>query len=218
MEIDVYADVVCPWCYVGEKRLEKALRDRPNLDVEMRWRPFQLRPEMPAGGLPWRPFALEKFGGEENMRRAFAHVVAAGEPDGVRFDFDRVASAPNTVDAHRLILHARERGREWQMADALFRGYFAEGRDLNDARDLATMAAGIGLDAEEVRTFLGGDASTRDVREGQREAAELGIGGVPFYVVDGRYAVSGGQPAEVWLRTLDVIEAERVSQSVSRKD
>ena len=211
MRIDVYADVVCPWCYVGERRLEGALRARPDLEVERRWRPFQLRPEMPEGGLPWRTFALEKFGGEENMERAFAHVAAAGEPDGARFDFDRVASAPNTVDAHRLILHAQERGKQWQMADALFRGYFVEGRDLNDANDLAAMAHGAGLAPDEARTFLGGDAGVEDVRESQRTAAELGIEGVPFYVIDGRYAVSGGQPAEVWLRTLDAIEAERVS-------
>lgn len=211
MKVDVYADVVCPWCYVGEKRLENALRNRPDLDVERRWRPFQLRPEMPAGGLPWREFALEKFGGEEGMKRAFAHVAVAGEPDGVRFDFDRVASAPNTVDAHRLILHARERGREWRMADALFRGYFAEGRNLNDAGDLTTMAAGAGLDPEEIRTFLADEAGTQAIRESQQAAVELGIGGVPFYVIDERYAVSGGQPTEVWLRMLDTIEAERVS-------
>ncbi len=165
---------------------------------------------MPSGGVPWRPFALEKFGGEEGMRRAFANVAAAGEPDGARFDFDRVASVPNTVDAHRLILHAAERGREWQMADALFRGYFVSGRDLNDADDLTMMAAEAGLDPEEARGFLGGEAGTQDVRESQRAAEELGIGGVPCYVVDERYAVSGGQPAEVWLRTLDAIEAERV--------
>lgn len=211
MKIDVYADVVCPWCYVGEKSLEKVLRDRPDLDVERRWRPFQLRPEMPAGGLPWREFALEKFGGEESMGRAFAHVAAAGEPDGAHFDFDRIASAPNTVDAHRLILHAGERGREWQMSDALFRGYFSEGRDLNEANDLTMMAAGAGLDREEIRTFLAGKDGARDVWESQQAAAKLGIGGVPFYVIDGRYAVSGGQPAPVWLRTLDAIEAERVS-------
>jgi hypothetical protein len=98
-----------------------------------------MRPEMPAGGVPWRPFALEKLGGEEGMRRAFAHVTEAGRPDGVRFDFDLVASAPNTVDAHRLILHVAGRGKEWPMADALFRGYFAEGRDLNDAEALTRM-------------------------------------------------------------------------------
>ena len=212
MKIDVYADVVCPWCYVGEKRLEKALRERPGLDVERRWRPFQLRPEMsPAGGVPWRLFALEKFGGEEGMRRAFAHVAAAGEPDGARFDFDRVASAPNTVDAHRLVLHAAERGREWPMADALFRGYFAEGRDLNDPDDLTAMAAEAGLDADDARASLAGDSGTQDVWESQQVAAGLGIGGIPFYVIDGRYAVSGGQPAEAWLRTLDAVEAERLS-------
>ncbi len=211
MKIDVYADVVCPWCYLGEKRLEKALRERPDLEVERRWRPFQLRPEMPAGGVPWRPFALEKFGGEEGMRRAFAHVAAAGEPDGVRFDFERVASAPNTVDAHRLILYAAERGREWHTADALFRGYFAGGKDLNDPEDLAAIAVDAGLDADEARAFLAGDSRMQDVWESQRAAAGLGIGGVPFYVIDGRYAVSGGQPAEVWLRTLDAVEAERVS-------
>ena len=201
--------MVCPWCYVGERRLEKAPRERPDLEVERRWRPFQLRQEMPAGGVPWRPFALEKFGGEEGMRRAFAHVAAAGEPDGARFDFDRVASAPNTVDAHRLILHAAERGREWPMVDRLFRGYFAGGLDLNDPDHLATMAADAGLGADEARASLAGDSGTRGVWESQRTAAEIGIGGVPFYVIDGRYAVSGGQPAEVWLRTLDAVEAER---------
>ena len=201
--------MVCPWCYVGEKRLEKALRERPDLEVERRWRPFQLRPEMPAGGVPWRPFALEKFGGEEGMRRAFSHVAAAGEPDGARFDFERIASAPNTVDAHRLILHAAERGREWPMADRLFRGYFTGGLDLNDPDHLATLAAGVGLDADEARASLAGESGTQGVWESQRTAAELGIGGVPFYVIDGRYTVSGGQPAEVWLRTLDAVEAER---------
>ncbi len=196
---------------MGEKRLEKAVRERPELIVGRRWRPFQLRPEIPTGGVPWRPFALEKFGGEEGMRRAFAHVAEAGRPDGTRFDFDRVASAPNTVDAHRLILHAAERGKEWPVADALFRGYFAEGRDLNDSEDLTARAADAGLDPDDTCAFLAGDSGTQDVWESQQVAAGLGIGGVPFYVIDDRYAVSGGQPAEVWLRTLDAIEAERTS-------
>lgn len=211
MKIDVYADVVCPWCYVGEKRLEKALAGRPDLDVERRWRPFQLRPEMPRNGLPWRAFALDKFGGEENMKRAFANVAAAGEPAGARFDFDRVASAPNTVDAHRLILYAADRGKEWEMADALFRGYFAGGRDLSDAQDLAAMAVETGLDPGDVGAFLSGGVGVGGVWESQQTAARLGITGVPFYIIENRYAVSGGQPAEVWLRTFDAIESERVS-------
>ena len=211
MLIDVYADVVCPWCYVGEKRLEKALGERPNLEAEVRWRPFQLRPEMPARGLPWHEFAVEKFGDEAHMRAAFGHVAAAGAPDGVSFDSDRIASAPNTVDAHRLILFARKRGLEWRAADALFEAYFAGGKDLNDHDDLAELAAGVGLDEAEVRAHLAGDERTREVWESQEEAARLGIAGVPFYVFDGRYGLSGAQPVEVFLRVLDGTRAERAS-------
>ncbi|HZF57238.1 MAG TPA: DsbA family protein [Rubrobacter sp.] len=105
---------------MGERRLERALRERPDLEARVRWRSFQLQPGMPEGGLPWSEFTRQKFGGEESGRVAFAHVAAAGEPDGVRFDFDRVASAPNTVDAHRLILFAAGHVREWEAADALF--------------------------------------------------------------------------------------------------
>ena len=203
MIIDVYSDVVCPWCYVGEKRLEGALRERPDLDVDVRWRPFQLRPEMPAGGLPWRQFAVEKFGGERNMRAAFDHVAAAGEPDGARFDFGRIASAPNTVDAHRVILHAREQGLQLPVADALFEAYFAGGADLNDRERLARIAASAGLDAEAVGDYLAGDAGTAEVWASQDEAGNLGVSGVPFYVFDGRYALSGAQPVAIFGRALD---------------
>ena len=177
---------------MGEKRLEKALQERPELAVERRWRPFQLQPEMPAGGVPWRPFALEKFGGEEGMRQAFAHVTEAGRPDGVRFDFDRVASAPNTVNAHHLILHAAERGKEWPLADALFRVVEVAALGEVDPEALTAMAADAGLDPDDTRALLAGDSGTQEIRESQQVAAGLGIGGVPFYVVDDRYAVSGG--------------------------
>ena len=211
MNVDVYSDVVCPWCYVGEKRLERAMRDRPDLGVSVRWRPFQLRPEMPAGGLPWRTFAVEKFGGEENMRAAFAHVAAAGEPDGARFDFDRVASAPNTVDAHRLILRAGDHDRQWPVANALFEAYFAGGADLNDREQLAEIAGTVGLDADDVHDYLAGDDGTEEVWAGQEEAGALGVSGVPFYVFDRRYALAGAQPVEVFRRALDAAAAGRVS-------
>ena len=211
MQVDVYADVVCPWCYVGERRLGSALKRRPDLDVELSWRPFQLRPEMPAEGLPWREFALEKFGGAENMSRAFDHVVAAGEPDGIRFDFDRVASAPNTVDAHRLILFAQGHGLAWPVAEALFAAYFAGGADLNDRDQLANVAAGAGLDAGDVRGYLSGGDGTAEVWAGQQEAAGLGITGVPFYVFDGRYALSGAQPVGVFANALEAVSAGRAS-------
>ena len=203
MLIDVYSDVVCPWCYIGEKRLKRALRERPGLEAEVHWRPFQLQPGMPEGGLPWSEFVRRKFGGVASARAAFEHVVAAGEPDGVRFDFDRVASAPNTVDAHRLILFAAERGLRWETADALFRAYFTEGKDLNDHEQLLELATGVGLDAGEVRGYLDGAGGVDEVLASQEEAGRLGIAGVPFYVFDGRYALSGAQPVEVFLRAID---------------
>ncbi len=206
MRIDVYADVVCPWCYIGEKRLEEARASRPDVEVERSWKPFQLRPEMPAGGSPWRAFAIEKFGGEERMRAAFAQVATAGAPQGILFDFDRVASAPNTVDAHRLILFAAERGRQWETVNALFRGYFSEGRDLNDPEDLCACAAEAGLGTQETLARLADDANVGEVWASQREAVRLGISSVPFYVIDGRYAISGGQPAETWVRAFDAVE------------
>lgn len=198
MVVEVYADVVCPWCYIGERRLRKALAGRP--DVEVRWRPFQLRPEMPAGGLPWREeFTQEKFGGEESARAAFKQVAAAGAPDGIRFDFGRVANAPNTVDAHRLILFAEKRGVVEQATEELFRAYFTEVKNLNDPDKLIGAISSIRLDAGEVRAYLESEANLQEVRASQEAAHGLGISGV----FDSRYAVSGAQPVEVFKRALD---------------
>lgn len=205
MIVDVYADVVCPWCYVGERRLEKALALRRGVEVERRWRPFQLQPGMPEDGMPWGVFARRKFGGERNARGAFARLAAVGEGDGIRFDFDRVASAPNTVDAHRLILLAGERDRaaQWKLVDALFEAYFSGGRNLNDREELARIAAGAGLDPDEVFRYLAKDAGKAEVRSSQEEAYGRGIQGVPFYVFDGGTTVSGARPVEAFVHALD---------------
>lgn len=209
MKIEVYSDIVCPWCYIGEKRLAQALTAHPDLAVERVWRPFQLRPEMPPQGQLWAAFAAEKFGGAARAAAMFAQVTEAGAPDGAVFRFDRVASAPNTTDAHRLVLLAREHGREWAMADALFAAYFAEGRDLNDRNTLVALAVGAGLDADAVNRHLDGDEGAMDVWESQQTAASYGIASVPTYVIDDRYAVVGAQPAPVFAQILaQIIAAE----------
>ncbi|MGB3682051.1 MAG: DsbA family oxidoreductase [Rubrobacteraceae bacterium] len=208
VRIDVYADVVCPWCYIGEKRLEKALVMRPDLVVTRRWRPFQLRSEMPAGGLPWPGFAREKFGGEANARAAFGQVAALGAEEGIHFDFGRVASAPNTVDAHRLILHADDYGLQWETTNSLFHAYFAEGANLNDPLDLTSAAGKAGLDTEEVRNFLSGSGLRDEVWQSQEKAGRIGVGGVPFYIFDGRHGLSGAQPVEVFVQALDALRAD----------
>ena len=209
LTVDVYADVVCPWCYIGERRLARAMAERPEIAVERHWRPFQLRPDTPAGGLPWAAFVREKFGGGARARAMFDHVAAAGAADGLTFDFDRVASAPNTVDAHRLILFAGERGRQWPVAEALFHGYFARGLDLNDHDQLAAAAAGAGLDPAEVRAHLATHDGVAEVYASQREARRLGVQGVPFFVFDNRIALSGAQPLEWFVRAIDAAVEER---------
>ena len=205
IHIDLYADIVCPWCAIGEARLERALAERPTLAVTRRWRPFQLRPEMPAGGLPWRDFAEEKFGGLRNAETAFAQVTQLAEAEGLTFDFTRVASAPNTVDAHRLALLAARSDRTWEAVHALFQGYFAEGRDLNRLDDLLAVAQEAGLEVEAARAALESDAYVPEVWESQQEAQRLGLSGVPFYVFNGTHGLSGAQPAETFRRVLDAL-------------
>jgi predicted DsbA family dithiol-disulfide isomerase len=183
--------------------LKRALDRRPELEVERRWRPFQLQPGMPEGGLPWKAFAERKFGGEARARAAYAQVAAAGAPDGARFDFDRVTSAPNTADAHRLVLFAGRHGRAWETADALFEAYFAGGADLNDLSQLAVIAASAGFEPAGVRGFLEGEELAAEVAASQREAYRRGVQGVPHYVLDGRLALSGAQPVEVFVEALD---------------
>ncbi len=205
MKIDVYADIACPWCYIGEKRLEQALSMRPDLKAELQWRPFQLRPEMPKEGVVWRDFEVQKFGGHEKAQQIFARVTSAGAEDGIDFRFDKIPVAPNTLDAHRLVLFAREQGREWEAVAALFAAHFTEGRNVGDLDTLVAIGEGIGLDSAAVRDYLQSDRNAEAVTESQEEAYSVGVQGVPFYVFDERYALSGAQPLETFLWALDEV-------------
>ena len=217
MVIDVYADIVCPWCYIGARRLGIALAQRPDLRVERRWRPFQLQPAMPRAGLTWSEFVESKFGGAARARAAFARVTAVGAAEGIEFDFQRIANAPNTRDAHRLVLFAVREGREWELADALFVAYFARGRDLGDHEQLAEVAASVGLSRAEVLAYLASDEGGAEVDASQQEAYQTGVTGVPFYVLDGRYALSGAQPVEVFLQALDLAREAPSGQVVQAR-
>jgi predicted DsbA family dithiol-disulfide isomerase len=203
LSIDVFADVVCPWCYIGDRRLERALAQRRGLAAVRRWRPFQLQPHMPRAGIPWPDFVRTKFGGPEQARPIFERVAAVGETVGARFDFKRIANAPNTVDAHRLILLAAERGDEWALVDRLFQAHFAEGCDIGDVETLAELATAVGLARDEARSYLTGRRNRDAVDASQRAADELGVTGVPFFVFAGRYGVSGAQPEELLTHVID---------------
>lgn len=203
MRIEVWADVVCPWCWIGETRLYRALQQRPEVQAEVVWRPFQLQPDLPPEGKPWDEVVRTKFGGPERARTMFQQVAAAGAYDGLRFDFDAIPAHPNTRDAHRLVLRAQEAGVGRQMAEALFAANFTEGRDIGKTGVLADVAAQVGLDRDRIARFLGGNELGRQVDESQAEAASLGITGVPYFVIDGKYAFSGAQALETFVSVLD---------------
>lgn len=203
MRIEVWADVVCPWCWIGETRLYRALQQRPDVQAEVVWRPFQLQPDLPAEGKPWDEVVRTKFGGPERAKAMFQQVAAAGAYDGLRFEFERIPSHPNTRDAHRLVLHAQDAGVGRQVAEALFAANFTEGRDIGKTGVLADVAAQVGLDRDRVARFLGGDELGRQVDESQAEAASLGITGVPYFVINDKYAFSGAQSLETFVSVLD---------------
>jgi predicted DsbA family dithiol-disulfide isomerase len=214
--IDVFSDVVCPWCYIGERRLERARAQRRGAPTTRRWRPFQLQPHMPREGIAWREFIRTKFGGPERARAIFDRVTGVGASVGAMFDFDRVASAPNTADAHRLILLAAEIGDEWPLVGRLFRAHFAEGRDIGDTDTLAELAESVGLNRAEARRCLASDRNGDAVAQSQRTAEELGITGVPFFVFGRRYAVSGAQPEDVLTRAIDLVSTDTLAGNQPR--
>jgi predicted DsbA family dithiol-disulfide isomerase len=201
--IDVFSDIACPWCWVGERRLRAALERRSDLEVELRWRPFQLRPDMPCPSRPWAEFVEEKFGGAGAAQPVFDHLTRLGRDVGLTFRFDRMSAAPNTAEAHRLIVRAAESGRSWDAADALFRAHFRDGKDVGDLATLREIGIGIGLSLAEIDDHLGSDDGADDVRESQELAARLGISGVPFYIFNERVGMSGAQQPDVILRAIE---------------
>lgn len=204
LQLDIYSDVVCPWCYVGKRRLERALgalsSDRA---VRVVWHPFQLNPDMPPSGLDRRAYRAAKFGSWEHSLALDAQVVAVGAREGIPFDHDRIGRTPNTLDAHRLIWLAGRAGRQDAVVEALFRGYFVEGLDVGDRRTLVGIAATAGLTADEVARSLDGDEGLVAVRDEEATARALGVTAVPFFVVDGAAGIAGAQPPATFLAAFE---------------
>ncbi|MEJ1936387.1 DsbA family oxidoreductase [Nostoc sp. NIES-2111] len=208
--IDVVSDVVCPWCFLGKRRLEQALAARPELPVLVRWRPFQLDPTIPPGGMARNEYITRKFGSSSRLADAHARVGAFGRDEGIDLGFGDNERSPNTPDAHRLIRHATEQGRGEEMVEALFSAYFEQGRDIGDHSVLAELAGSAGLDAATT-AWLETDEDAQAVRDEIRMAQELGVQGVPFFIVAGKYALSGAQSAEVIGQVIDKALAEQGS-------
>lgn len=210
LTVEVVVDLICPWCFLGVRRLLRAIRRRPDLVVELRWRPFLLNPDMPRGGMSRTEYVARKFGSEERGRRLYASIADLGAAEGVPFRFDRISRTPSSVDAHRLVRFATHvsPNAATSIVDALFVAHFAEGRDVGDPVTLIGLAAENGLDAHAVRQHLAGP-ETIDVVHGENlRWHRLGINGVPCFIFDGRLAIAGAQEPEIIERLLDVAAIE----------
>ena len=197
IRIDIVSDVICPWCFIGKRRLERALAAEAPGSIVVGWRPFQLNPDMPVEGMSRKDYLRAKFGTDDGGER-YKHVVAAGLEEGIPFAFERMQRTPNTVRAHRLIRFAERFGAADATVEALFVAYFAGARDVGDLDVLVDVAVSAGLDASEARRYLASDEDDALIRAEDKYARELGIQGVPCFVIERKYMVSGAQPAELF--------------------
>lgn len=208
VRLDILSDPICPWCYIGKTHLDHALSQAPSNPFEIQFHPFQLNPDMPREGMDRRAYLEAKFGGKEGAVRAYAPVVEHAQAAGLTIDFEAMQRTPNTLDAHRLIHWAGIEGKQLAAVDALFAAYFTEGRDIGAADTLADIADSIGMDASVVLRLLASDADRDDIARRDAEARQMGVSSVPTFIVDGKHAVPGAQPPELWTKVIAEIAAQ----------
>jgi predicted DsbA family dithiol-disulfide isomerase len=208
LQIDIVSDVVCPWCYIGKRRIENALALVPDVPVEIAWRPFFLNPWVPREGIERDAYLTTKFGSVEAYKNIAGRVVAAAAEEGLSYHPERVRRQPNTIDCHRLIHWADAAGKAGDVKQRLMELYFRDGGDLTDIDVLVQAAADCGLDADEIRRRLATDEDVALISAQAKDASDKGISGVPTFVFAQKYAVSGAQDAEKLARAIRQVSAE----------
>jgi predicted DsbA family dithiol-disulfide isomerase len=213
MRIDIFSDPICPWCYLGKRRFELALARRPHLETRISWRPFELNPDLPSDGVDRAWYLANRVSDPQAFAQAQKTLIGLGEAVGILFRFDLIERIPNTRRAHLMIAHAGRLGVQAAVKERLMHAYFEEGCDIGDVDELARLGAEVGLSEYETRSVfvlrLGHDALVA----AERHAASLGFNGVPTFVFDGQYTVSGAQETEVLLRVLDQVAGFAALQS-----
>jgi predicted DsbA family dithiol-disulfide isomerase len=198
LAVDVISDVICPWCYIGKRRLEKAAASFGG-PVKVRWLPFQLNPTMPKEGINRREYRTRKFGSWERSLELDAPVIDVGKEEGIDFAFDKIERTPNTLDAHRLIRPADKEGIQDAVVEALFRAYFTDGRDISNRQMLLDVVSEAGLDRGKAEAVLKGDGGLEAIREAEELSRRFRVEGVPFFIVNGEVTLSGAQRPEAFL-------------------
>ena len=196
ISVDVVSDVICPWCFLGKRRLDKAIGLIEDIKVEVNWRPFFLDPTIPAEGMSRRTYLENKFGAER-LKTLHDPILAAGKEDGVPYAFDRITRTPNTTDAHRLIRWSHVGGKQHNVAERLFMAYFSLGLDVGDRAVLVKIASEAGMDPTEVSTNLANDTDVDAVNAEVERAYRMGVTGVPCFIFAQKQGLMGAQPAEV---------------------
>ena len=213
IKIDVVSDVVCPWCYIGKRRLEKAIHQlHGEVEVELEFHPFELNPDMPKEGRNQKEYLTDKFGGADRFKQLTSHVSKVAAEEGLKFNYDNQHISPNTRDAHRIIRLAKEEGVQPAVKESFMKAYFEEGIDLSKRENLIDVAAKAGLNAARVSSLLNSDEGLAEVELEEKINYQRGISGVPYYIINNKYGVSGAQPTEVFVQALREIAKEPVQQ------
>ena len=209
VRIDVVSDVVCPWCFIGKRRLEKALALKPDVPVEVHWHPYFLNDWIPREGIAREQYLTTKFGSPERYKGIAQRVAAAASAEGLTYAMHKISRQPNTLDAHRLIRWAGDIGKAAEMKQKLMDLYFTEGADLTNHATLVQAAADVGLDADDIREALASDQDVAEVEQEAQQAKEAGIEGVPMFIFGGKFAVSGAQAPEHLAEAIERMAAGR---------
>lgn len=209
IRIDVVSDVVCPWCYIGKRRLEKAISQLSSqFDFDVEYQPFELNAEMSKKGRNQKEYLTAKFGGEDRYHQITDHVTRIAAEEGLKFDFKREIISPNTREAHRLVWLAKQEGKSIAVNEALMKAYFEDGVDLSKKENLASIAVKAGLDEKKVNTFLDSEEGLTEVLYAEQLNIQRGISGVPFFIINNHFGISGAQPTEVFVKALTQIGEE----------
>ena len=197
-KIDIISDPICPWCYIGKTRLDRALELNPTHNFIIEWHPFQLNPTMPKDGMDRREYLEAKFGGQKEAIEVYSNIDKTATETGLSLNFGGIKRTPNTIDAHRLIHWAGIEGRQNSIIDRLFKAYFQEGRDISEHSVLTRIASAAGMDQDVVRSLLKSDADKEDIKARDTDARKRGIQGVPAFVVANEYVIQGAQTTDIW--------------------
>lgn len=213
IKLDIISDPICPWCYIGKAYLDRALAAHPDHPFTIEWHPYQLNPDMAAGGMDRREYLELKFGGQDGALKVYGEIAKKAEEAGLEIDFAAIKTTPNTMNAHRLIHWSGLEGRQAFVVAALFKAYFVEGRDIGATGVLCNIASESGMDADMVERLLATDSDLDDIRARDAHSREMGVSGVPTFILNNESVLTGAQAPETWGQVIVEIDEMNEPQS-----